>query len=118
MVGLIMTDRVKQLIEYYIPGEPDQSLDVNEYFYLQYTMGQARVIRVFALDVFPLHDGIEYGIYQQKGTRLVRIDAGYGSPFRGVRMCDLYDNREDCKNQTHMCEHNWERLREIQRLEA
>ena len=113
-----MTERDREEIEYYIPHEPDPTLEPGEYYYLQYTTGGERVIRVFALDILPHHDGTEYGIYQQRGGRLAWIDAGYGDPNRGVRMGDLYDNKEDCKAQTHCGAEWWPGLREIQKHEV
>ena len=110
-----MTDGVRQLIEAYIPGDPDPTLEDNEYYYMQYTLGNPRIIRVLVLDIFPLMEGpTEYGIYQRKGGKLVWIDAGYGTRYRGVTMGDLYDNREDCMNQTHGRVYDWEQLRRIQ----
>lgn len=104
-----MTD--KELIETCIPSPRDETLGFDEYYYLQTTSAGERVIRVEIRDILPLHDGTEYGIYQ--GGR--RIDAGYGTPFRGVKMHDLYDNKDDCRNQTHYWCDEWERLRLLQR---
>lgn len=106
----MISERDAQAIAAYIPSPPDPELDSNEFYYLQ----NGKTIRVFALDILPHDEGTEYGIYQRKGARLVRIDAGYGDPFRGVRMHDLYDNREDCKAQTHWFTDSWQRLRELQ----
>lgn len=113
-----MTDRQKDMIDYYLPNDPDPTLEDGEYFFLQYTLGNPRVIRVMALDIFPCQDGIEYGIYQRQGGQMKRIDAGWGDPMRGVRMGDLYDNKQDCKDQTHGAMHEWEALRKLQREEA
>nr|DAU80452.1 MAG TPA: hypothetical protein [Caudoviricetes sp.] len=33
-------------------------------------------------------------------------------------MSDLYDNRQDCKDCTHLCCSYWERLRKIQQEEV
>lgn len=109
-----MTDREQQMIEAYIPSPRDETLGFGEYYYLQTTSTGDRVIRVTVHDILPHEDGTEYGIYQ--GHR--RIDAGYDDWSRGVRMHDLYDNREDCKNFTHMMYDGWEHLRELQRREA
>ena len=71
-----MTEREQQDIEYYIPGEPDKTLDDGECW----------------------------------------VDTGWGADdhTHGVYRGDLYDNREDCKNQTHMGCSWWEQLRKIQ----
>lgn len=112
-----MTERERQMIAEYLPGEPDPKLRDGEYYYLQSTMGGERVIKVFPLDILPYHDGTEYGIYQEKGNRMVWIDSGWGDPSRGVRFHDLYDNKEDCKNRTHYFMDEWEKLRELQQEE-
>lgn len=110
----MIDERTKQMIDYYLPNPPDPDLGDNEYYWLQEGMS-SRVIRVMALDIFPVRDGTEYGIYTKRGGRLVRLDAGYGDPFRGVRMHDLYDNKIDCRNREHSTCDEWEQLRKIQR---
>ena len=99
------------MIEGYIPSPPDPSLDPGEYYYLQ----NNRVIRVWICDILPYANGTEYGIYQERAGQLVRIDAGYGDPNHGVRMSQLYDNKDDCREQTHLLYDHWENLRFIQR---
>lgn len=102
-------------ISYYLPHDPDPTLDLNEYYWLQYTngaTGNPRVIRVYALDILPHKDGTEYGIYQMRGGRLQWVDVGYGDDTRGARMGDLYDNKQDCRDQTHGAVDWWPSLRE------
>lgn len=101
----------EDLRAYYCPHEPDPTLEDEEYYYLQSTQAGERVIRVFALDVLPHRDGTEYGIYQRRGTRLVRVDTGYGETDRGARKSDLYDNAQDCRDRTHMMYEDWQTLR-------
>lgn len=112
-----MTEQDRQQIEYYIPGEPDPSLEDGEYYYLQNKTGTDRVIRVFPLDIFPTKHGTQYGLYKKKGGRLVWVDTGWGPDdhTHGVYRGDLYDNKEDCKNQTHGGCSWWEELRRIER---
>lgn len=117
----MIDDCTRQMIEYYLPNPPDPALPEGSYYWLQYTAGMTgkpRVLTVYPLDILPYRDGIEYGIFQKKGGRLQRVDAGYGDPYRGVRMHDLYDNKPDCMAQTHMMADNWEQLREIQKKEG
>ena len=110
-----MDERMQRMIEAYIPSPPDLTLDMSEYYYCRCTAAGDRIIRVFALDILPLRDGTEYGIYQQRGSRMCRIDArGDGDRNRGVPMSALYDNYQDCKDQTHYMYDRWEMLREIQ----
>lgn len=107
-----MDDRTRQMIEAYLPHPRDPSLEAGEYFFKRDTMRGPQIIRVFPLDIMPMRDGTEYGIYQSRGGRLVRIDGrGDGDPCRGVRMHELYDNRQDCLDGTHTCFDEWEDLR-------
>lgn len=116
----MIDERTRRMIEEYLPSPPDRSLGFMEYYYRQCTMGGERVIRVTVKNIFPSEqdDGLEYDIYQKKGSDYVRIDSGWNNPFRGVRMSDLYDNKEDCRNQTHPWADNWEELRQMQQEEA
>jgi hypothetical protein len=111
-----MTERERRDIEYYLPGDPDPELEDGEYYYLQNVSGTERVIRVYPLDIFPMKDGVQYGLYRKKGGRLCWVDTGWGDDrTKGVYRGDLYDNREDCRNQTHMGCSWWESLRRIQK---
>lgn len=105
-----MTERQRQMIEGYLPRARDKSLEFDEYYYLQYTSSGERVIKVHVREILPQKDSIEYGIYNRSG----RIG---GDPFRGVRKYDLYDNKEDCKEQTHIAYDDWEELRLLQEME-
>lgn len=113
----MIDERTRKMIESYLPNPPDPSLGFGEYYYLQEGMA-SRVIKVYALDILPCRDGDEYGIYKKHGNNLVRVDAGYGDPLRGVRKSALYDNKEDCRNREHSMYDGWEYLREIQREEG
>ena len=113
----MIDERTRKRIESYLPNPPDPNLEFGEYYYLQEGT-TSRVIKVYALDILPHKDDVEYGIYQKHGNKLVRVDAGYGDPYRGVRMSNLYDNKEDCRNREHSMYDGWEHLREIQREEG
>ena len=114
-----MDERTARMIAEYLPNPPDPTLDVSEYYFLQNNTGRERVIRVYALDCFPHKDYVGYGCYQQRGGRLVHVDDGWGGdPFHGIYMHQLYDNKEDCRNQTHSWFDRWEQLRDIQRKEG
>lgn len=102
----MLSDR--ELAAVYLPHERDPELEPLEYYYLQPTMRGERVIKVEVREVLPTKDGTEYGIYQSGR----RIDVGYGDGLRGVRMAALYDNKRDCKNQTHLMFDGWEALRD------
>ena len=115
----MIDERTALKILEYLPNPPDPTLDTSEYYFLQQLSGQGRVIRVFALDCYPHKDGTGYGCYTMRGGRLCHVDDGWGgSPYHGVYMSQLYDNKEDCRNQTHSWYENWEELRKIQRQEG
>lgn len=110
-----MTDRERQMIAAYLPNPPDPTLEDGEYYFKQATMRGEIIVKVFPLDVLPHHDGTEYGLYQQRGTRLVWLDGcGLGDRSRGVTMGKLYDNRQDCLDDTHWFFDGWEELRKAQ----
>ena len=115
----MIDERTRKMIEKYLPNPPDPSLEPGSYYWLQYmNNGKARVITVYPLDVLPAKNGTEYGIYQQKAGRLYRVDVSNQVFGYGVQMHDLYDNRQDCQDQTHMAYDDWERLRKIQKEEG
>ena len=109
-----MTDRERLMIQEYLPNPPDPTLDVEEFYFLQ----NNRVIRVYALDCLPHKHDTCYGIYKKQGGHLVHVNDGWDDTgFHGVYRHELYDNKEDCKNQTHSWCDNWEYLRELQQKE-
>lgn len=108
-----MTDRQKQLIAAYLPHPRDPELGFNEY-YVRDTADRIRKVEI--REIFPCDDEIAYGVYEVSSGR--RIDAGYGSPWVGFRKYALYDNKEDCKDQTHLLYNEWEELRKIQEEEV
>lgn len=107
-----MTDRQKQMIEAYLPSPPDPELGFNEYYVLDKA---DRVRKVRIRDILPNGDHVTYGVAEVSTNR--RIDAGWDSEFIGFRMCALYDNKQDCRDQTHMMYDSWEYLRQLQREE-
>lgn len=115
----MIDERTRQMIEMCLPNLPDPDLDFEEFYYRQSTMKGEQVIRVKVMAIFPgsVHDEIEYSIYQVWGDGLRWVDVGWNDPFRGCHRSDLYDNKQDCKDQTHYFYSDWERLREIQKSE-
>lgn len=110
-----MDDRTRQMIAAYLPNQPDPTLENCEYYFKQSTMGGERIIRVFALDVLPHEDGVEYGLYQRHGGQMRWVDGyGLGDRERGARKAKLYDNRQDCIDDTHWGCDWWEDLRKAQ----
>lgn len=113
-----MTDRERTMIQEYLPNPPDPTLGFEEFYYRQSTMKGEQVIKVQVREVLPAEEGLEYGIFQIYGNGLRWVDTGWGSRYRGCHRSELYDNKEDCRNQTHLWCENWEHLRELQRQEA
>lgn len=109
-----MTDRERLMIQEYLPNPPDPTLEEDEFFLLQ----NGRVIRVYPLDILPHKDGTCYGLYTKRGGRLVRVDEGWDDPNHGAYRHELYDNKKDCRDQTHYWYENWESLRDLQRKEG
>lgn len=105
-------ERLRLQIETYIPGEPDPDLELGEY-YMQDSAG--RVIRVYAQDIAWDQDGEirrPFRVSNGKGVYNASCEA-IGSPG-WYYLAALYDNKEDCKYQTHSWCNWWEKLRKIQ----
>lgn len=116
----MIDDQTRKLIKEYLPNPPDPELGFEEFYYLQCTARGEQVIKVKVKYILPGddHGGIEYGIYQVCENGLRWVNVGWGDRNRGCYRSQLYDNREDCRNQAHMWVRDWERLREIQREEG
>lgn len=115
----MIDDRTRQKIEQYLPNPPDPELGFSEYYYLQSTMKGEQVIKVKVTGIFPgeMHQPDEYEIYQIRADGLRWVDVGWGNRCRGAFMSQLYDNRQDCRDQTHPWVEDWEELRELQMKE-
>lgn len=112
-----MTDRQRQMIEAYIPREPDPTLDFAEYYM---TDAADRVIRVLASSIAYTSDDREIREVIAIGKRPHPVYGGRGEYGRNpgwyyVRA--LYDNKQDCREDTHWMYDDWERLRYLQQEE-
>lgn len=100
-----MTEREKMLRDAYIPSPRDPDLESNAYYILD---PYDKIQKVFIREINPdlKNDRTVYGVrYWATGKR-------YGGEEYGkTQMSELYDNKEDCRNQTHMCYDYWEYLR-------
>lgn len=106
-----MTENEKNLIETYIPHKRDESLQEDEYYVLT---ANGTVQKGIVRDV----------AFNARGEDLFRLWNG-----RGVVHCwasdnmgyvtkrHLYDNKQDCKDNTHFAYDDWERLRALQSQE-
>lgn len=101
----------------YIPSKPDKTLDDMEYYVMD---DYCRVFRVRVTDIYFTGQGINqretFAVCTPSG-RSVRTSMN-DEFFGGYTISDMYDNRKDCKNQTHCGERNWEALREEQQKRA
>ena len=115
----MMDDKTRERIKECLPNSPDPELKEDEYYYLQSTMQGEKVIKVRVMSLFPgePHQPMEYEIYQVRSNGLRWVNVGWDDHFRGAYMSQLYDNKEDCRNQTHQWVEDWEDLRRIQREE-
>ena len=115
----MIDERTRQMIAAYIPNPRDPDLGPEEYYYRQSTARGEQVIKVRITNIFPGQPGqpMEYGISQIRSDGPRWVDVGWGSPFRGAYLSQLYDNKQDCRDQTHQWVEDWERLREIQAKE-
>ena len=102
-----MTERQQKMIEAYLPHPRDDSLDLGEYYYKR---DDGKVFKVYISDIFPHKESTHYGCrYSSNGQRVHTCYEWDGIPKR-----QLYDNKEDCKDDAHlMCDY-WEELRELQ----
>lgn len=109
-----MTEREKRMIEGYLPHGRDPELEDFCYYILD---NNSRVRKVYVSEINPSSDPHSdeevYGVrYASNGNRYLGYP-GYGN----IQMSQLYDNREDCKKQTHPLYNGWETLRELQNKE-
>ena len=100
-----MTDRMKQMIKWYIPNPRDPELDSCEYYYKR---EDEKIFKVYVCDILPHDNETHYGCrYSSNGQR---VHTSYD--FDGIPMRQLYDNKQDCKDESHLMYDNWEWLRE------
>lgn len=103
----MIDERTRKKIEAYIPSPRDTSLRPWCDYYVNQN-GRVRLGHVRG--IFMADDGEDLlELVDDRGRRII-------GPweFDSFRRTELYDNKEDCRNQTHgVCDY-WERLREIQ----
>lgn len=113
-----MTDRQRQMIEAYIPSPPDPELDFGEYYMLD---SADRVIRVRAYSIATGDNDAEIREVITVGARphpVYNAMGEYGRIAGWYYMRALYDNKQDCRDSTHMMFDRWEQLRQIQKKEC
>lgn len=103
-----MTEKQRQMIKTYIPSPRDSTLQDFEYYTLDVN---DRVVKGRLI-------GIGVG-KQGEATYLLRNGRGHVYSWASdelgfVRMSQLYDNKQDCKNNTHFAYDDWEELRALE----
>ena len=98
---------IRKKIEIYIPSPRDKSLRP----YCDYYVNQSgRVKRGHVRDTYMTDDGDDLvGLVDDRGRQIHGL-----WEFDSFRRCELYDNADDCRNQTHGAYDDWEALRKIQ----
>lgn len=108
-----MTDRERELIAAYLPSPRDPALDDYDY-YAKAVSG--RIFKVHISGIFPtggLDGENHYSVFTDRGTRITDFTDDGNFPMR-----HLYDNKQDCRDETHNWYNGWERLRELQAKET
>ena len=102
----MIDEAIRKKIETYIPSPRDKSLSFNEYYVNQ----NGRVKRGHVRDAYETDDGEDlFGLVDDRGRQIHGL-----WEFDSFRRCELYDNADDCRNQTHGAYDDWEALRKIQ----
>ena len=109
----MLSEREEKMIAAYLPHPRDPELGEGEYYVLD---SANRVRRVYVTEILPDKENMTFGVRESATGK--RIDAGYGSPFIGFRMAQMYDNKQDCRDCTHLLYDNWEKLRKRQKEES
>jgi len=105
-----MTEREKQLINAYLPSPPDETLEFGEYYIFDDRDYKVKRVYVRDIGVGDYGDTV-YGLRFSHNNQMYHGGCGYLTQH----MYELYDNKEDCRNSTHLIYDDWERLRKIQR---
>lgn len=97
----------RELAEKYIPSPRDETLDEDEYYVLSVN---GVVQKGWISDIAADRYGNElYRLRNSKG-----IVRSWDSDSLGyTQKMNLYDNKKDCKAETHYCYNDWEELRNV-----
>lgn len=106
-----MTDMTKRMIESYLPNPREPELNDTEYYYMR---DDNKVFKVYISEMFSHEDQSLYGCrYSHNGQKVHTCYFWDGIPMR-----QLYDNKQDCLDHSHLMYDNWEQLRTIQQKES
>lgn len=106
-----MTEKEKELIEDYIPNKRDESLEEDEYYVLTANdTVQKGIVRDIA---FNARGEDIFRLWNSRGV----VHSWASDNMGYVTKRHMYDNKQDCKDNTHFAYDDWEKLREIQKQE-
>lgn len=91
----------------YILRDRDPELEDGEY-YVKDTAGRVvkgRLVNILPCNTSYCSEGVTYGLVNAKGQH---ISAGTGSDFIGFTKSEMYDNRDDCREDAHIMFSRWE----------
>lgn len=103
----MIDEATRKKIEAYIPSPRDKSLRP----YCDYYVNQSGRVKLgHVREQFETDDGEDLlGLVDDRGRQIHGL-----WEFDSFRRCELYDNVDDCRNQTHGAYDDWEALRKIQ----
>lgn len=103
---MLITDKERQLIKAYIPTPRDKSLGPFDYYVKDIS---GRVYKVFISGIYPYLDETRYSVFTDGGKRVTDFTSDGNFPMRHI-----YDNKQDCIDETHNYYDDWEQLRKLQ----
>lgn len=95
----------KELAKIYTPSPRDNSLDDDEYYVLSEnnTIQKGRITDI----AFGLHERMKYRLFNGRGI----VKCWASDELGYISKSHMYDNKKDCKNETHFAYEDWEELR-------
>ena len=103
----MIDEATRKKIETYIPSSRDTALRPYCDYYVNVN---SRVKLGHVRGIFMSDDGEDLlELVDDRGRRIIGL-----WEFDSFRRNELYDNKEDCRNQTHGAFCDWEQLREMQ----
>lgn len=107
---MIEMKMIRYMIGNYIPSPRDPGLGVFEY-YVKDDHGRIRKVEIAS--ICP-PDGYDKDIYRVRLVNSGKMLLNSLNKHGGFPIRQLYDNKEDCRNETHHFFSAWEKLREFQ----
>lgn len=106
----MIDEQTRKKIEAYIPSPRDKALTP----WCDYYVNQSGRVKLGHVREINMADDGEdlIGLVDDRGRRIIGL-----WEFDSFRRNELYDNKEDCRNQTHGAFCDWEQLREMQEAE-